>query len=269
MVEIIAHRGARSLAPENTLAAARIGHRVGAHRWETDVSLTLDRSLVLFHDKDLLRCTDAKKRFGPKGSGRSGEYLLADTPLEQVLELDAGAFFPDTDPFSTIGQGKMGNIDPEKFRGEKIPTLDQGLALTKKLDWKINLELKDHGREPEPFYTARQTLAAIEKSGISKDSLVISSFNLDWLKWLRTQTRDIELQALVGDSGEEELDFEDFSFSAYNVNAFMITPEIITMLKDKGKRINLWTVNDMDEAARFMDAGVDGIITDFPQNFSN
>lgn len=267
MVEIIAHRGARSLAPENTLAAAQIGYRVGAQGWETDVSLTRDNHLVLFHDRNLLRCTDAKDRLGPEHSKRSGEYLLADYPLEQILQLDAGSFFPDTDPFSTIGNGQMGAIDPETYRGEKIPTLDQGLALTRDLGWKINLELKDHGREPEPFYTARHTLAAIEKSGLAADKVVISSFNLDWLRWIRTRTRQIELQALVGDSEQEKLDFQDFSFSVYNVNAAMITEEIIGLLKGKGKRINLWTVNDMDQANRFIQAGVDAIITDFPQNF--
>ena len=44
-VEIIAHRGARSLAPENTLAAARLAHKLGAHRWETDAVLTRDGHL--------------------------------------------------------------------------------------------------------------------------------------------------------------------------------------------------------------------------------
>ena len=269
MAEIIAHRGARSLAPENTLAAAEIGYRVGARGWETDVSLTRDRQLVLFHDRDLLRCTDAREKFGPENAGPSGKYFLVDYTLDQVLELDAGSFFPDTDPFSTIRDGKMGTIDPEKFRGEKILTLDQGLALTKKLGWRINLELKDYGTDPEPFYTARQTLAAIEKIGMPRESVVISSFTLDWLQWIQTQTREIELQALVGYSDDEALDFKDFSFSVYNVNASLINEEIISLLKEKGKRINLWTVNDMDQANRFIAAGVDGIITDFPQNFQS
>lgn len=63
-VEIIAHRGARSLAPENTLAAARLAHKLGAHRWETDAVLTRDGQLVLFHDESLARCTNAAQVFG-------------------------------------------------------------------------------------------------------------------------------------------------------------------------------------------------------------
>ena len=63
-IEIIAHRGARSLAPENTLVAARLAHKLGAHRWETDAALTRDGKLVLFHDETLTRSTNAVQVFG-------------------------------------------------------------------------------------------------------------------------------------------------------------------------------------------------------------
>ncbi|WP_353763502.1 glycerophosphodiester phosphodiesterase family protein, partial [Oceanithermus sp.] len=52
---VIAHRGARSLAPENTLAAAQKGLEVGADLWETDVGVTADGVLILFHDDSLKR----------------------------------------------------------------------------------------------------------------------------------------------------------------------------------------------------------------------
>ena len=61
MTRIIAHRGARSLAPENTLAAARKALEVGADLWETDVSVTNDGELILFHDESLIRTTNVKK----------------------------------------------------------------------------------------------------------------------------------------------------------------------------------------------------------------
>ncbi|MDZ7664242.1 MAG: glycerophosphodiester phosphodiesterase [Desulfotignum sp.] len=60
MTEIIAHRGARSLAPENTLAAAKTAWQSGAHRWETDIQVTRDGHLVLFHDAGLLRLHQCK-----------------------------------------------------------------------------------------------------------------------------------------------------------------------------------------------------------------
>ncbi len=64
------------------------------------------------------------------------------------------------------------------------------------------------------------------------------------------------------------LDFKDFSFATYNVKAKLITEAGIQALKDKGKKVNLFTVNDPHEFNRFVNAGVDGIITDFPQRFA-
>jgi len=63
MVQVIAHRGARSIAPENTLKAAKIAFEIGADLWETDVNITRDGRLILFHDDSLLRCTNAIKKF--------------------------------------------------------------------------------------------------------------------------------------------------------------------------------------------------------------
>jgi len=276
MVEIIAHRGARSIAPENTLAAARRAWEVGAHRWETDVSLTRDRHLVLFHDATLSRCSDGPARFGypvsdgsagispgePEGPDRLIHYSLA-----ELQTLDLGTSFISKDPFGTIARGRIEKQDLTAFQGEAIPTLEQGLLLTDDLDFKINIELKDHGNEPEPFFLAAQTLESIKKIGIPLEKVVISSFNHDWLNWVCPRAPEIEIQALVGEDGDLSLDFKEYSFSTYNVNARLITESKIQRLKDLGKKVNLFTVNDSKEFTRFVNAGVDGIITDFPQRF--
>ncbi len=275
MVEIIAHRGARSLAPENTLAAARLAHKLGAHRWETDVSLTRDGLLVLFHDTTLTRCTNGPEMFGynpdsPLGNkapmDRLDQYLLM-----ELAALDAGSFFAQTDPFGTIAAGHVDQGSLTAFQGEIIPSLEQGLDLTRELGWKINVELKDHGREPEPYYTASRTLAAIGQVGIGLDQVTISSFNHDWLRFVRERS-DIELQALVGDHDDVPLNFADPVFSGsefmrLNINAKLISPRDIRALKSDGKQVNLFTVNESHDYMRFVTADVDGIFTDFPQRF--
>lgn len=272
MVEILAHRGARSIAPENTLAAARIAWALGAHGWETDVSLTRDGHLVLFHDPTLSRCTNAPARFGYAVSQDAvtpspREDFLIHYTLAELQTLDAGSYFRETDPFSTIAQGRVTAQDLAAFCGEPIPTLEQGLELTRDLGFQINIEIKDHGIDPQPFYTAGKTLESILQTGIPLEQVVISSFNHDWLVWLSCQTPKIELQALVGYDDDLPLEFGDFSFQVYNANALLITEAMIQDLKARGKRVNLWTVNDTAEFARFVRAGVDGIITDFPQEF--
>jgi glycerophosphoryl diester phosphodiesterase len=79
----------------------------------------------------------------------------------------------------------------------------------------------------------------------------------------------IPVHALVGENDNDPLDFGDFRFDTYNVNALLVTPEQIGSLKKRGKIINLFTVNDPAAFHAFAKLGVDGLFTDFPQWFSD
>ncbi|WP_299977726.1 glycerophosphodiester phosphodiesterase family protein [Desulfobacula sp.] len=263
MVQVIAHRGARSIAPENTLIAAKIAYETGADLWETDINATRDRHLVLFHDKTLLRCTNAVSRFPSRPS-----YLVRDFSLEDIQLLDAGSYFVDTDPFCQISAGNVTKKALSSFKKEPVPTLEQGLLFTKKMNWKINLELKDYSSASGDLFVPDQTLDMIYHTRIPLNQVVISSFNHDWLKRVMKKEPDIEVQALVGENDADLLDFGDWSFLTYNVNASLIDSEKIKQLKAKGKKINLFTVNDPKAFSRFVNLGVDGIITGFPQLFA-
>ncbi len=269
MTEIIAHRGARSLAPENTLAAAKAAWQSGAHRWETDIQVTDDGLLVLFHDLDLLRCTNAGKHFKHLTSNGRRKYLLSHFTLAELKALDAGSWFEHTDPFSTIQKGYVTADALAGFSNEKIPTLEQGLLLTKNMDWQINLELKDHGTDPSPFYTVNNTLAAMNESQIAPARVVISSFNHAWLERVRLLRPDIIVQALVGETATDIKNFQPGAFKVYNINAALVNADFVRSLVQKGFAINLFTVNDPKTAAMHIQAGARGIITDFPQFFVN
>ena len=263
MVQVIAHRGARSLAPENTLKAAKIAHDTGADLWETDVNITRDRHLILFHDDSLLRCTDVKKKFPLKAS-----YRVEAFNLKEIKSLDAGSYFNKTDPFQEISKGNISRKIQDSFIGEPIPLLEEGLLLTLEKNWKINLELKFFsGAENNP-YLVDHTLDIIRQTNIPPAQVIISSFHHPWLLRIMEKEPQLEVQALVGDNDTEPLDFKDFSFSTYNANAALIHPDQIKALKDRRKKINLFTVNDPMAFARFSDLGVDGIFTDFPQRFA-
>jgi len=269
MTEIIAHRGARSLAPENTLAAAKAAWQSGAHRWETDIQVTRDGHLILFHDPDLLRCTNAKKYFTHLTIEGRRKYLVSHFTLADLQALDAGSWFAHTDPFSTIQKGYVTADALAGFSSEKIPTLTQGLLLTKHLTWQVNLELKDHGTDPSSFYIVDKTLGAINESSISPARVVISSFNHAWLERVRQLRPDIAVQALVGETGTDMEIFHRGEFNVYNINASLVNPEFVRNLVQQGFAVNLFTVNDPKTAAMHIQAGASGIITDFPQFFVN
>jgi len=76
MTIIIAHRGASSIAPENTIAAARKAWEIGADLWETDVAVTKDEHLILHHDDSLERTTNVKQVFPDRSSFIFTRYTL-------------------------------------------------------------------------------------------------------------------------------------------------------------------------------------------------
>ncbi|MHC1610336.1 MAG: glycerophosphodiester phosphodiesterase [Candidatus Methanospirareceae archaeon] len=108
-MRIIAHRGARSEEPENTLRALKRASECGADAVEVDLRLSKDHELVVIHDETLERTTN--------GSGKVGEKRL-----EELRTLDAG-------------------------KGERIPTLSEVLSLVKKLGIELILELKEPDME--------------------------------------------------------------------------------------------------------------------------
>ena len=95
----IAHRGARSLAPENTLAAAEKAVQTGAHGWELDVQMTKDGRLAVIHDKNLDRTSNVSRlnRFADRRPWPTHKFTL-----EELKSLDFGSWFQETDPFGQI-----------------------------------------------------------------------------------------------------------------------------------------------------------------------
>ncbi|MDY0222495.1 MAG: glycerophosphodiester phosphodiesterase family protein [Desulfobacterium sp.] len=263
MTKNIAHRGARSLAPENTMAAAKKAFELGADLWETDVSVTKDEELILFHDTSLKRTTNATTVF----PGRA-PYLLTAFTLAEILTLSAGSYFEETDPSGEIAAGSISRKDLDLFKTERVPTLEEALVFTRENNWQVNLELKELPEEFSLFPLPRRTLDMIKKTGLDFDRFVISSFNHTWLKQIETMEPGVQVEALLGDWHGEILDFQDYHFSVYNLNHTSVTEKIIQDLKERGKKINLFTVNDSRDMARFIEAGVDGIITDFPHRLA-
>ncbi len=263
MTHIIAHRGARSIAPENTLAAALKGFETGAYGWETDVNITLDGHLILFHDKTLERTTDARQKF----PGRS-DYRVAAFSLEQIKTLDAGSYFIKTDPFGQIRAKEIGPQDLASFKGQRIPTLAEGLEFTKNAGWRINLELKMYDQIPGKSFISEKTIHAVEQSNIDQEKVVISSFFHPWLIKIQTRAPAIEIQALIDKLSDMDLDSGRKSFATYNVSNDLVDESLIQAIRQSGKKINVYTVNEVSEVKKLINAGVNGIFTDFPQRFS-
>lgn len=260
MTQVIAHRGARSLAPENTLIAAAKAWEIGADLWETDVSVTKDEQLILFHDHSLARTTDAVLKF-PKDD----TLIYTNYTLAQIKTLDAGSWYIDTDPFGEIKKGHLKKEQFEKYRGERVPTLEEALLFTREKQWKINLELKQPPDSFTHFPMTQRVAAIIKKLKILPEQIVVSSFRHEWLHEFKHLLPDIKIQALIGDDDTGPMGWGNYSFETYNANSHLIDEDQIRAAQARGKKLNLFTVNNPDEMKKFIHLGVDGIFTDYPQ----
>ncbi|MBF0202623.1 MAG: hypothetical protein HQK66_15245, partial [Desulfamplus sp.] len=261
----IAHRGARSIAPENTLAAADIARTIGADLWETDVNVTRDGSLILFHDDHLKRTTNVRDIFPHD----PGTYFLKDYDLDSIKMLDAVQ--------SQSYSNGLGD-----YRGERIPTLQEALEYTKSVNWPVNLELKMQGPGLKcDFPLPQETASMIIKMEMDPDLVIISSFNHQWLMDISLMLPGFKIQALVEESPlghhntvkdmfkntcKNEMDYYGKnsvinSFNIFNINNDNITIGEITHLKSMEKKVNIFTVNEEDRMVELINAGVDGIIT--------
>ncbi|HVO82849.1 MAG TPA: glycerophosphodiester phosphodiesterase family protein [Syntrophobacteria bacterium] len=257
---LIAHRGARSLAPENTLAAASKALDLGADMWELDVGMTADGELLVIHDSTLTRTSNAKEIFP-----RRRPWSLHEFTLEEIRKLDFGTWFAQEDPFGQIAAGAVSPAEIESYRGEPAPTLRQALRFTRHRDWRVNAEIKDLRGTPGDPQVAAKVVALIEELDMV-DRVLVSSFNHRYLKEVRERNPGIVTGALVSKpQSDPELLLHELGTQAYHPSVSAIRRSEIAPLRKEGFQVNVWTVNEPKVMKSLIKAGASGIFTDFPQ----
>lgn len=233
----IAHRGAGKLAPENTLAAFRVGASHGYRMFECDVKLSSDDVPFLLHDATLERTTSGT---GPAGA----------RPWHELSQLDAGSWHSPG------------------FAGEPLPTLEAIARFCRDHDYRLNIEIKPtpgtdyhtgevvaaaaarlwQGQAVPPLLTSFQPDAlngALEAAPALPRGLLLDHL---WTGWLETALT-LACVAVVC-----QHDLWDTSS--------------LTQARSAGLRCLCYTVNDATTARRLLDLGLEGIITDRVDQFS-
>jgi glycerophosphoryl diester phosphodiesterase len=222
----IAHRGASALYPENTLSAFIAALEAGADICEFDVRMTRDGELVVIHDATVGRTT-------------SGRGAVAAMNLAALKGLDAGARFG------------------ARFRGERIPTLDEvAAALGGRCG--MDIELKAGGLE--------RAVCEIVRRRSLVDSTVVSSFDWDQLKIVAEAEPGINL-ALLGDKKPAAMLEAAVAMRAYAIapRFNLVRAELCAEAHRHGLKVLTWTVDSRLAMRRFIAAGVDGIMTNYPE----
>ena len=256
----IAHRGARSLAPENTMPAFIKAWQTGAHGVETDVSVTSDGQLILFHDETFIRTTNISEIF-PK---RKKDPLHTFT-WEEVQTLDAGSWFIEDDPFATIKSGKVTLEEQQAMINASVPLLEELLLFVKEKSLYVNIEIKHLPKAITSFPIVEKVLSMVDSVQLTPGMFCISSFNHLYLKKVAELCPDIEVNALIGGYPFSIHNWGEFEFEVYNANANIIDSKQIEVALQHDCQVNLFTVNDPKDMVRFLKEGVGKIITDFPQ----
>lgn len=230
-----AHRGASAVCPENTMVAFIKGLELGATGIETDVQMTKDGHLVLIHDEAINRTTD--------GSG-----YVKDMTFEQLSLVDAGSWFGDS------------------FKGERIPLLEDLLKLLHQRDTILNIELKNGifmypGMEEKVIQLVRQYDMT--------DRVVFSSFNHYSLAFCKSIAPEIRTGILYMEGLYQPWEYAStLGADALHANHYAVLPEFVKGATEHGKEYCPFTVNEPERMKYLIEAGVSGIITDYPDRLA-
>ena len=231
---LFAHRGFSGIYPENSPLAFRMAaEKTNADGIESDVHLSKDGQLVIFHDASVERTSN-------------GTGFIRDLTYAQLLELDIGAW-----------------KSPE-FAGQHIWTLGQLLDFCREARMLLNLELKNY----EVFYDGleQRVIDEICARGM-QEQVFVSSFNHISMQRFKDLCPEIETGLLYD---KPLLDMEHYLLpsNADNMHPrYMLLqyqPELADLFHSRGMKVNTWTVNYEADMRDMIHRGVDGIISNYP-----
>ena len=280
------HRGARGLAPENTLTAFSKALEIGVSTLELDVGISKDGVMVISHDRylnaDITR--DAQGKFlterGP---------TITSLTFAELQRYDVGRLKPGSNYANSFSQ-------QEGTDSERVPALASLFELAAKrgaTDVRFNVETKispnaaSETLAPEPF--VRSLIAEIHKAGLTNRA-TIQSFDWRTLQIAQRQAPEIVTVYLTNQQGANDtvqigrpgaspwlagFDVDDYAGSVpklvkaaggtvWSPNFKDVTEALVRDAQSLGLKVVPWTVNDEADLVQLLDWKVDGLITDYP-----
>ena len=235
-VEIIAHRGASYLAPENTMASVMLAWEKGADV-EVDVHLSKDNRILVIHDASTKR------------TGKT-DLIVKETEHQELRKLDVGSF------------------KSEDFAGEQIPFLADVIE-TIPPGRKLYVEIKC-GKEILPvlekLITESRKMSQIVIIGFDLETVTMSKEIIDVpTYWLKGTEKDKETEKWIPHNPQLVRIARNKGLDGLDVHYAGVTKEFTDAVKASGQKLYVWTVDDPEEAIRLIGLGVAGITTNRPE----
>mmetsp|Transcript_10211 Transcript_10211/g.19986 ORF Transcript_10211/g.19986 Transcript_10211/m.19986 type:complete len:278 (+) Transcript_10211:263-1096(+) len=246
MSRVIAHRGARSSAPENTIEALVRAHELGATFCEIDVMLSKDKEVFINHDFTVDRCSNGVGNFGDKTAA-------------ELLALDVGSWFS------------------KEYTGAQYPTLKAAVNKCQQLGLGLNVEIKHLRKKADDEClegseiaerereVAMQTARVIREMNANTSALVFSSFSVWALEVIQREMPLVKRALLVEAIPDDWQDqVTRLGCSSINFNSKLATKEQVEKIRQCGVEMYSYTVNDPERAWELMQWGVSGVFADCP-----
>ena len=257
------HRGARGAAPENTLPGFAAALTMGVTTLELDVGVTRDGVVVIHHDRrlnpDIARGPDGRWIEGPAP-------LLHALDYEALLRYDVGRLRPGSDYAARFPEQAPAD-------GARIPRLAELFALVRKsgnTQVRFNIETKISpaapAETPTPEAFARALVAEIRGAGMAARTTV-QSFDWRTLHAVEREAPEIATVYLTGQrrGASQARAVHDAGGKIWSPNYEELDSAAMIEARALGLRVVPWTVNEPGFIERFLDLGVDGMITDYPE----
>lgn len=224
-MQVIGHRGAAALAPENTWASFDLAVSLGVDAIETDVRATSDGTLILLHDERLARTTN-------------GQGFVRETPWSVVKNLDAGGWFS------------------AEFRGVRVPLFGETLVRYGKRIPLI-IEVKQLDLEVRVLELVREYDLL--------HSVAFTSFYFPVVQNLKILAPEVKVGFLASDVHEQTVErVVAAGLDQFCPPVKAISPDQVRAWQDLGLDIRVWGVHDSEMMQTAIAAGVDGMTVDFP-----
>lgn len=224
-VSITAHRGSSIRAPENSMAAIDLAMEEGADYCELDFQELRDGTIVMMHDTDFRRIA---------GLARS----VWEVDFAEVKNLDVGSWFA-----------------PE-YSDMRLKTLTEVMEFARGRII-LNIELKIHGREKALISNVVRTL----REANFTDHCIVTSLDLATIRRVRETAPEFRVGAILAQTLGDPMRLDADMLA---VSTGMATTDFIDAAHRADKEVHVWTLNDVAEMNRFIDRGVDSIMTDDP-----
>ena len=235
-LEIIGHRGAAGLAPENTMAGFTLAADLQVPWIEYDVVVTADQQAVIFHDDALNRCSD-------------GTGVLAEHSWQMLSGLDVGGWFSP------------------QYQGQRMVRFAALLPFLQARGCGSHVELKKH-----EAVSAEDLVAAASPvlAAFPAERIIVSSFDPRTLMLLHEQHPELKAAILLENALPHWQGWaRAVSAEAVHIDDDIITEDWVQECLSEGWKVRVYTVNDPVRAKQLAQWGVSGIFTDFPDRFLN